>query len=88
MRTFAKSDEVIALLESGEWELGYFDGIRCDGQFQLQQGGLCKGGKTIGVRAVTVAAMERRNLVKRMPREPKQPYWLHRYQLVAGVNEK
>lgn len=86
MRQFAALDKVIALLESGEWELGYFDGIRSDGAYQLQQGGLCKGGKTIGVRATTVGALERRKLVEKVPREPKQPYWLHRYRLVGKVN--
>lgn len=85
MRTFVDMKQVVALLESGEWELGYFDGIRDDGTYQLQRGGLSKGGETIGVRATTIKALERRNLVKRVPREPNQPFWLHRYRFTGKV---
>lgn len=81
MRVFVKLDKVIELLQSGEWELGYFDGIRGDGTYQLQHGGLSKGGKTIGVRAGTVRALERRKLIEIVPKEPKQPFWMRRYRL-------
>lgn len=82
-RTFITQEEVIALMRDG-WELGYFDGIRTDGAYQVQQGGLMKGGATKGVRASSVAALERKGLVRRLPREPKQPYWCHRYELLAA----
>lgn len=81
MRVFVKADAVITLLRSGEWELGYFDGIRGDGIYQLQQGGLTMGGRTIGVRAGTITALLKRKIIEVEPRREKQPFWMRRYRL-------
>lgn len=87
MRVFVKMDAVVSLLRSGEWELGYFDGIRGDGTYQLQQGGLSKGGKTIGVRAGTVTALLKRKVIEIEPKRDKQPFWMRRYRLVEPLPE-
>lgn len=84
MRVFVKLDKVMELLQSGEWELGYFGGIRNDGTYQLQQGGLSKGGKTLGVRAGTVTALLKRKLIEVEPKREKQPYWMRRYRLTSN----
>lgn len=85
MSEFANMNEVIALIKDGEWELGYGDGSRGDGRFWVQQGGLCKGGKTKTVRTGTVRALEKRKLVEVVPKEPKQPFWLRRYRYVPAT---
>jgi hypothetical protein len=79
---YANLNEVITLLESGEWELGYGDGIRSDGRYWIQQGGLTKGGKSLNVRVSTINALERRKLIEVVPKQPKQPFWLRRYRYV------
>lgn len=83
MSEFANMDEVVALIKDGEWELGYGDGIRSDGRFWIQQGGLTKGGKTKEVRYGTIKALQRRKLIEIVPKQPKQPFWLRRYRYVS-----
>lgn len=87
---YVAMEEVLRLLESGAWELGYSDGIRSDGRYWMQKGGLSKGGETRGVRSSTVRALERRKLVRVVPRTPSQPFWLRRYELIyaEGRGEK
>lgn len=81
MREFANMDEVVRLIKDRKWELGYGDGSRGDGRYWIQEGGLCKGGRTMSVRAGTVRALERRKLIEIAPKEAKQPFWLRRYRL-------
>lgn len=81
MRNWADKDEVLALLQSGEWELGHREGIREPGNYWMQKGGLGKGGETRAVRGGTVNALEKRGLIKSLPRSEGQPYWLRRYAL-------
>jgi len=76
---YANLNEVIALLDSGEWELGYGEGTRSNGHFWLQRGGLTRGGETREVRSSTFEALLRRKLVEIVPRTSKQPFWLRRY---------
>ena len=73
--------EVLALLESGKWELGYGDGTRSDGRYWIQKGGLCRGGESRTVSLTVFRALEKRKLVEMMPRQSKQPFWLRRYRL-------
>lgn len=80
MSEYVVLDKVIELLRSGEWELGYASGSRADGRYWMQKGGLSKGGETKNVRSSTMAALERRGLIKIVPRQPKQPFWLRRYE--------
>lgn len=87
MTVYVDMKGAIALLQSGEWELGYGDGSRGDGRYWLQQGGLSKGGKSVNIRASTVRAMEKRGLIEIVPRQPKQPFWLRRYRLTEKVSE-
>ena len=87
MTVFVDMKGTLTLLQSGEWELGYSDGSRSDGRYWLQRGGLCKGGKTVGVRAGTIKALERRKLIEVVPKQPKQPFWLRRYRLTTSNHE-
>lgn len=80
---YANLNEVIALLDSGEWELGYADGTRSDGRYWIQHGGLSRGGETRDVRSSTFDALLRRKLIEAVPRTPKQPFWLRRYRYVG-----
>lgn len=57
---FATQAEILDLLRSGEWELGYSIGIRSDGRYWMQEGGLMRGGNTRKVRANTLRALVRR----------------------------
>ena len=74
-------EEVLALLRTGEWELGYFSGTRSDGSYKVQRGGLSRGGETRTVKIGTIRALERRKLIAAVPREPGQPYWRRHYRL-------
>lgn len=80
---YAAMDTVIALIKDGKWELGYGDGIRSDGRFWIQEGGLTQGGKTFDVRYSTIKALERRKLIEPVPRTLKQPFWLRKYRYIG-----
>lgn len=84
---YAAMDQVIALIRDGAWELGYGDGIRSEGRFWIQEGGLTKGGRSLEVRYGTIKALERRGLIEIVPKQPNQPFWLRRYRYVE-VNGK
>ena len=88
MNNYVNLSEVVKLLESGEWELGYGSGSRDDGRYWIQRGGLTKGGESRGVRVSTMDALERRGLIQVVPKLPKQPFWLRRYQLKPGPKGK
>lgn len=75
----ATKQRILDLLRTGEWELGYSEGSRGNGQFWLQKGGLCKGGDTVTAHGASVNSLERNGLIAIKPREPKQPFWLRRY---------
>lgn len=79
----AGMSEVVALIRNGEWELGYGDGTRSDGRYWIQRGGLSKGGESKTVTLSTMKALEKRGLIRVRERQPKQPFWLRRYEFTG-----
>lgn len=84
MRKVAGMAEVIDSIRHGEWELGYGDGSRGDGRYWIQRGGLGRGGESRTVSITTIKALEKRHLIKLKQREPKQPFWLRKYQYIGS----
>lgn len=70
--------EILQLMDDG-WEMGWFDGIRSEGRFAIQRGGLCKGGESKNIHASTAKKMIRLGLVVLAPRKDNDRFCLRRY---------
>jgi hypothetical protein len=79
-RPLSDVNEILRLIQN-DWELGWSDGIRDNGRFWIQRGGLCKGGESRAVHASTARRMIARGWVVLVSRAG-DPFWLRRYKPV------
>ncbi len=82
-------EKVIDYIKNG-WELGSDTpeikaGLPANEPWHiwLQQGGLCTGGKCLGVPEGTMELLLRKKIIEQAPRTENQDFWMARYRLAS-----